>query len=426
MKSGFEGWKRGCMRLRRDSCDGDTLHETIIGLAQDFVGSNNINYLEPIGNSGSRLQGGRDAAEAHLLNTKLSPWARRIFHTVDEALLTYNTVNGKTIEPELYMPLVPTILVNGADDFHVGWKRSIPKYNPEDIIANLRRRMRGSSKSDMMYRQINQKGTNEVEITDQPVRVWTEDFKDTLDNILKAEFPSSVRSLADLDRYDKIRLVISLDDQSMRRALGKGLVEQFEMSTMISSANLVALNMEGQIQSYDTELDILEEFYLVRIAFYKKRKQYLLGEVQNVLDKICNQLRFIQILSKGEIALMRSKAELVAELQRLNFKCIPASVKATKKRKLEPSGADKHDENMQDGASSCEYLLGMIVWCLTQEHAEQLRKLIVEKQFEIAELSKRSPEKIYGKQILKTLSLHGKNSSTETWSKNRDRFGCSD
>jgi DNA topoisomerase-2 len=31
-----------------------SLHSTIIGLAQDFVGSNNINLLEPIGQFGKR------------------------------------------------------------------------------------------------------------------------------------------------------------------------------------------------------------------------------------------------------------------------------------------------------------------------------------------------------------------------------------
>lgn len=396
------------------------LQQTIIGLAQSFVCSNNINYLEPHGNFGSRLQGGSDAAAGSFIYTKLSPLASRIFHTVDEALLTYNVDNGKTIEPELYMPIIPTILVNGADNVHIGWRQSIPKYNPEDIIANIRRRMRGSSKSDMLrmkpwyrgwkgeiqsidrtrgkYRcigKIDRKGINQLEITELPVRVWTQDFENTLENILKAELPSSVNGFTDLSAHDKVHFVISLDDRSMKRALKKGLIEQFKLSTINSSTNFVALNSQGQTQVYDTELDILEEFYLVRLSFYEKRKQYLLSELQKDLDKINNQLRFIQMLSEGKLPLVKSKAQLVSELQRLNFKPVPTDVKSTKKRKLRPSEAEDHDESVQDRFSDYDYLLGLTVWCMTQEHAEQLQKQIAGKQSEIAELSKKSPEDLW-------------------------------
>ena len=127
-----------------------SLQQTIIGLAQNFVGSNNINCLEPDGSFGSRLQGGNDAASARYIYTSLSPFARKIFHAADEPLLTYNMDDGKTIEPEMYIPTVPMILINGADGIGTGWSSSIPNYRPEDVVANLKRRMAGSSKEDML------------------------------------------------------------------------------------------------------------------------------------------------------------------------------------------------------------------------------------------------------------------------------------
>ena len=39
-----------------------SLMSTIINLAQNFVGSNNVNLLQPIGQFGTRLNGGKDAA----------------------------------------------------------------------------------------------------------------------------------------------------------------------------------------------------------------------------------------------------------------------------------------------------------------------------------------------------------------------------
>lgn len=123
---------------------GDTsLQGTIVGLAQDFVGSNNVNCLEPSGNFGSRLEGGSDTASARYIYTRLSPFARKIFNTADEPLLTYNTDDERTIEPEVYVPVVPMILINGADGIGTGWSSNIPNYNPEDVVENLRLMMDG-------------------------------------------------------------------------------------------------------------------------------------------------------------------------------------------------------------------------------------------------------------------------------------------
>ncbi len=44
---------------------------TIVGLAQNFVGSNNVNLLLPIGQFGTRLQGGKDSASPRYIFTKL-------------------------------------------------------------------------------------------------------------------------------------------------------------------------------------------------------------------------------------------------------------------------------------------------------------------------------------------------------------------
>ena len=128
-----------------------SLQGTIVGLAQTFVGSNNVNCLEPSGNFGSRLQGGSDCASARYIYTRLSPFARKIFNAADEPLLTYNTDDGHTIEPEIYVPVVPLILINGADGIGTGWSSSIPNYNPEDIVENLKLMMEEQPVSFLAY-----------------------------------------------------------------------------------------------------------------------------------------------------------------------------------------------------------------------------------------------------------------------------------
>ncbi|AQK73815.1 DNA topoisomerase 2, partial [Zea mays] len=91
-----------------------SLASTIIGMAQNFVGSNNINLMSPNGQFGTRAQGGKDAASPRYIFTKLSNITRSIFPKDDDILLNYLNEDGQSIEPTWYMPILPMVLVNGS------------------------------------------------------------------------------------------------------------------------------------------------------------------------------------------------------------------------------------------------------------------------------------------------------------------------
>ena len=286
---------------------GETsLQSTIVGLAQTFVGSNNINCLEPSGNFGSRLQGGGDCASARYIYTRPSPFARRVFHPADEPLLTYNTDDERKIEPEVYVPVVPMLLINGADGIGTGWSSSIPNYNPEDIVDNLRRMMDGEELKTMhpwfrgfsggvgkveaqedRYKFsgiIKQTGPTEVEITELPIRMWTQDFKDRLEEIIKAEkIPSFIKDYKDYNTHMKVNFIIQMDEKHMEKAVEEGLEEKFKLTKSIATSNLVAFDPEGRITKYASVEDIMKEFFAIRIKFYEKRKVSIPGIV-NVLQ----------------------------------------------------------------------------------------------------------------------------------------------
>ena len=270
-----------------------SLQSTIVGLAQTFVGSNNINCLEPSGNFGSRLEGGNDTASARYIYTRLSPFARRIFHPSDEPLLTYNTDDERTIEPESYVPVVPMVLINGADGIGTGWSTSIPNYNPEDIVENLKLMMDGEPMKPMTpwFRDfkgtvtqmapdrykfsgiIRQTGDSELEITELPIRMWTQDFKNKIVDIIKAEkVPSFIKDYDDYNTHQQVHFVIRMEEKHMKAALEEGLEEKFKLSKSIATSNLVAFDSEGRITKYATVEDIMKEFYSIRIKFYEKRK----------------------------------------------------------------------------------------------------------------------------------------------------------
>ncbi|RMZ77300.1 hypothetical protein DV737_g4436, partial [Chaetothyriales sp. CBS 132003] len=334
-----------------------SLQQTIVALAQTFVGSNNVNCLEPSGNFGSRLQGGADCASARYIYTRLSPFARKLFHQADEPLLTYNQDDGSNIEPELYAPVVPLLLLNGADGIGTGWSCSIPNYNPEEIVNNLRRRMAGDDwlpmkpwfrgfkgavteigpdrfKFSGIASQVND---GEVEITELPVRMWTQDFKDRLEEIIKAEkVPSFIKDYKDYNTHESVNFIIQMDDKHMKQALEEGLEERFKLSKTMATSNLVAFDPEGRITKYNSIQDIMEEFYRWRLHVYARRKEWLLSDMNRALRKLTNQARFVQMIIDSKLVISRKKkAVLIAELQKLGFDPLPKTQDATAKPRVE-------------------------------------------------------------------------------------------
>ena len=207
--------------------------------------------------------------------------------------MTYNTDDERTIEPEVYVPVVPMVLINGADGIGTGWSSSIPNYNPEDIVENLKLMMAGEPPKEMTpwfrdfkgtvtrmgpdrYKfsgNIRQTSDNEIEITELPVRMWTQDFKDRIVDIIKAEkTPSWIKDYDDYNTHKDVHFVIKMDDKHMQLALEEGLEEKFKLTKSIATSNLVAFDAEGRITKYATVEDILKEFYGIRIKFYEKRK----------------------------------------------------------------------------------------------------------------------------------------------------------
>ena len=183
-----------------------SLNAAIVGMAQNFVGSNNINLFEPNGQFGTRLQGGRDSASERYIFTQLNKLARLIYRNEDDAILTYLDDDGQSVEPIYYVPIIPMVLVNGTKGIGTGFSTDIMCYNPSQIIAYIKHKVAGASAStsaptiEPFYK--NFKGTirrvsdtkyllkgcytilddKKVRITELPVGTWTDDYKKFLEN----------------------------------------------------------------------------------------------------------------------------------------------------------------------------------------------------------------------------------------------------
>jgi DNA topoisomerase II len=271
-----------------------SLCATIVNMAQNFVGSNNLNLLEPIGQFGTRIQGGKDAASPRYVFTTLLPTTRMIFHRDDDPLLSYQSEDSQQIEPDWYIPIVPMVLVNGSEGIGSGWSTSIPMYNPHDIVNNLYRLMENEPMAVMHPWYRNFKGTIEqiaadkykatgivrrrdertIEIVELPVGVWTQNYKEFLESLMQKE-SSTLPFITDYKEYHTdtvVHFVISLTEENMRIAEEEGLEKRFKLSATICTSNMVCFDSEGRIKKYSTVEDILYEFYNLRLEFYQRRK----------------------------------------------------------------------------------------------------------------------------------------------------------
>lgn len=75
----------------------------------------------PLGQFGTRALGGKDAASSRYIFTKLNPITRMIFIEDDDHTLEYLIDDGDVVEPNYYVPIIPMVLVNGAEGIGSGW-----------------------------------------------------------------------------------------------------------------------------------------------------------------------------------------------------------------------------------------------------------------------------------------------------------------
>ncbi|KAJ4798339.1 DNA topoisomerase 2 [Rhynchospora pubera] len=409
-----------------------SLAGTIIGMAQDFVGSNNINLLQPNGQFGTRRQGGKDHAIARCIYTCLSPLTRFLFLKDDDILLEYQTEDGQPIEPVWYMPIIPMVLVNGSEGIGTGWSTFVPNYDPKDIIANVKRLLNDEPMKPMdpWYRgfkgSIEKSATKEagvtytitgvieqvdsttLRITELPIRRWTQDYKEFLESLMTGNDETKEQFIKDYrERNDDetVHFEVTLSEENMSIAIQEGLEKKFKLTTTITTTNMQLFDSNGLIKKYDTPEQILEEFFHMRLDFYAKRKKALLDNLDLNLLKLDNKVRFILGVVEGEIIVTnRKRADLLFELKQKGF--IPFT-KKTKGMVSGTPGAEEDNEDMSPEAvaggviraSDYEYLLSMPIGTLTLEKVQQLCAERDKLEAEVEELRKTSPKSLWSKDL---------------------------
>lgn len=314
-----------------------SLEGCIVNMAQDFPGSNNINFLSPCGQFGSRQQNGKDAASSRYIFTKLESITKEIFNTHDSVLLDYLDDDGISIEPRYFVPIIPTILVNGACGMGTGFSTSIPCFNPKDVIHNLKCLIKGTDdfvefipwyrgfkgKIEKMQDKFLCSGLWEVNnnimtVTELPISTSIQSFKELLNKLIEQGIVKTFTQENTRDENDvnfKIELVQKLNDVSC-----------FKLTETINITNMHLFDEYGKIQKYKTPMEILKAFYKVRSLFYKERKKYLITKYNNDVCILESKIRFIYMICKNELVVFKKKKQVVEkELDQLKFPMLDGS-----------------------------------------------------------------------------------------------------
>ncbi|CCH45177.1 DNA topoisomerase II [Wickerhamomyces ciferrii] len=416
-----------------------SLITTIVGLAQDFVGSNNINLLLPKGSFGTRNMGGKDASAARYIYTELATITRKIFNQTDDALYTYEQDDGENVEPTWYLPIIPMVLVNGAEGIGTGWSTNVPQFNPADLVENMKRLMNNQELLEMepwykgwdgqiqkigpdkykVYGKIEKLDDNTLAITELPVKTWTASVKEQL--LLGLGGSDKVKPwIKDMQEQHGlgIRFIVTLSDAEMKKSEEIGLYERFKLHSVINLSNMVLFDPQGRIKKYETVDEILKDFYYVRLDYYQRRKDNLAKELSNHLEKLSSQARFIKLIIDKKLNINnRKRVDLIENLQELNFpkfdkKGNPIFIKKDPEDITQDqivADEDAEDDGLDADAStvhirenvfsSYDYLLGLPIWSLTRERYEKLLQQKANKEDELTELLKLTSKDLWNRDL---------------------------
>lgn len=343
--------------------------ETVVGMAQDHVGVSNINLFRPEGQFGCRLDTPSEHSAARYIFTALDPVTRYIFRQEDDAVLEYREDEGHRIEPVVYMPIIPMLLVNGAFGIGTGWSTTVPMYDPERLIDVCSRYLDGASlaelcapstlmpwydgfKGSIEYLEEHDKyrvsGTvsvvsgSELRITELPVGTWTHPYVQDIEQRMMCTSSSAgsppsrgkkvltdnlVRAIDKRWTDSTVDIGLHCDPDKLARLVENETVckEALNLVSDIRIGNMHLHNGDNGVpRQYTSIASIMEEYVAARLRLYEKRRQHLLDQTAKELRLLSNKQRFVSAILDGSLVVHRLEDdEVIARLRGHGFEELP-------------------------------------------------------------------------------------------------------
>ena len=371
-----------------------SLNAAIVGMAQNFVGSNNINLFMPNGQFGTRLQGGKDSASERYIFTQLNKITRTIFQQKDDNVLEYLNDDGLSVEPIYYAPIIPMILINGSKGIGTGFSTDIMCYNPLQIIDYLQNKLRHIEDNidfipyyegfkgqvtkiaddkfliKGMYEKV---GIDKIRVTELPIGYWTEDFKELIEHWInpgedkdKNKIPPIIKDYEDMSKDTNVDFTITfikgkLDDLEKSKDDNgcNGIEKMLKLFTTNTTTNMHLFDSNDTLQKFENISSIIDSYYDIRLKLYQTRKDYMIESLERELMMLTNKAKYIKENLDGTIDLRKKKKEQVIEM-------------------LYTKGY-----NIIDDDTNYHYLTKMPMDSVTEENVEKINKERHDKEIEL-------------------------------------------
>ena len=387
-----------------------SLNGAIVGMAQNFVGSNNINLLLPNGQFGTRLQGGKDSASERYIFTQLNKITRSIFPTSDDNILKYLTDDGLTVEPVFYAPIIPMVLVNGSKGIGTGFSTDIMCYNPTQIIQYLQNKLEEKeediefipyydgfkgviskiSDEKFLIKGLYEKiGGDKIKVTELPIGYWTEDFKELLENLIEPgndkdgkKIQSIVKDYDDMSKDTNVDFTITFVKgkiEELEKSKGdygcNGIEKILKLYTTNTTTNMHLFDANDKLHKYEKISEIIDSYYETRLSLYQTRKEYLIKTLERELILLSNKAKYIKENLDGTIDLRKKKRDQVIEMLQ----------------------EKKYD--IMDDDTEYKYLVKMPMDSVTEENVDRLLKEKGNKETELDTIKNITVNKMWSSEL---------------------------
>jgi DNA topoisomerase-2 len=416
-----------------------SLNAAIVGMAQNFVGSNNINLFEPNGQLGSRLKGGKDSASERYIFTQLNKLTRLIYRPEDDNTLTYLDDDGQSVEPIYYVPIIPMILVNGTKGIGTGFSTDIMCYNPAQIIAYIKHKLMVAVSAsaptpiiEPFYK--NFKGTirrvsdtrylfkgcytildeKKIRITELPIGTWTDDYKNFLENLIEPPTGSKdkdgasnsspvVKDYNDMSTDTHVDITVTMAANIIKTYSEKAtefecnmLEKVLGLYTTQSTTNMNLFDSKEKLIKYSSAEEVVDSYSITRLEFYTKRKDALIAALRKDLMVLSNRARYITELLEDKIDLRRkTNKQLVELLKERKYDFMDAKDAGSG----DENGGDELPGQGQQGYQGYKYLLKLPMDSVSEENVKKLLNEKEKKEKELSELSSKTVEEMWVKDL---------------------------
>jgi DNA topoisomerase-2 len=361
-----------------------SLESSIITMAQSF--KNNLPLLEEVGQFGSLRS--PEPAAARYIGTRLTKNFKLLYK--DFELLINKEEEGETIEPYFFLPIIPTVLINGSSGIAVGFSSNILNRNPYEITTACEQALKGKKINDIKPSNpfftgeyLNDKdnhkkwfirgklkvvNTTTVKITELPPSMTFEKYENILDGLVESK---AIVSYED-NCKDIIDYTIKFNRENLSKLDEDKLVKLLKLEETETEI-FTTIDETGKLKIFESDKEIIEYFVNFRLGYYHKRKEFLVEQTKSELKILSTRGRFIKAILDNKIEVKSTpKVEIIKNIELL--------------------GLDK-----QDG--SYDYLLRMPIWSLTKEVFEKLKSDWKTKKEELEVLEASDPKEMYIKDL---------------------------